>query len=229
MPPSTPSSYLTKLFGRSPVRPLQEHMTKVRACVSQLNPLIAAVIAEDYKKVCKVQEKITQLEHEADDIKKYLRLHLPTGLFMPVDRRDLLEVLTMQDNIANQSKDIAGLIRGRKMSLPKKMHKLFGKYCDRSIDAVSQAHSIINELDELVETGFRGIEVKQVKKMITELDNIESDTDKIQIKLREILFGLEDKLRPTDVMFLYQLIKWMGNVADCAQRVGSRLQLMLAR
>ena len=30
-------------------------------------------------------------------------------------------------------------------------------------------------------------------------------------------------------MFTYRLIEWTGRVADDAQRVGSRLQLMLAR
>lgn len=47
-----------------------------------------------------------QAEHEADDMKHVLRHHLPKGLFMPVDRRDLLDVLMMQDAVINQAKDI---------------------------------------------------------------------------------------------------------------------------
>ena len=225
----SPPSYLTNLFGRSPIRPLQEHMTKVHACVSQLKPLLSAVVTGDQKKVATIQKNITQLEHEADDLKKELRHHLPTSLFMPIDRRDLLDVLLMQDNMANQAKDIAGLVLGRRMTLPKEMHQLFVEYGDRCIDASAQALKIIKELDELVETGFRGIEVERVQKMIGKLNAIESETDKIQVKLRAILFSLEDKLRPTDVMFTYQLIEWIGRVADYAQRVGSRLQLLLAR
>ena len=148
---------------------------------------------------------------------------------MPVARRDLLDVLMMQDKLANQAKDIAGLILGRRMQLPEKMHTLFLKFGKRSIDASSQALEVIQELDELVETGFRGIEVDRVQDMIRELNAIENDTDKIQIQLRDILFELEDDLRPTDVMFTYQLIEGIGKVADLAQRVGSRLQLLLAR
>jgi predicted phosphate transport protein (TIGR00153 family) len=99
----------------------------------------------------------------------------------------------------------------------------------RVIDASAQALSIINELDELVEAGFRGIEVERVQGMIAELNKIESATDRLQVELRTILFGLEDDLRATDVMFTYQLIEGVGQVADYAQRVGSRLQLLLAR
>jgi hypothetical protein len=65
--------------------------------------------------------------------------------------------------------------------------------------------------------------------MINELNAIEGDTDKLQIKLRDMLFELEDDLKPTDVMFTYRLLESVGNVADLSQRVGSRLQLLLAR
>jgi predicted phosphate transport protein (TIGR00153 family) len=223
------TGYFSKLFGKSPIRPLQEHMDQVHACVGLLKPLFEAVMANDANKVVRVREQITQLEHDADDKKKALRHDLPTGLFMPVDRRDLLDVLMMQDNMANQAKDIAGLIVGRQMRLPETTHKLFTEYVARVIDASAQALNIINELDELVETGFRGIEVERVQDMIAELNKIESETDRIQVELRTILFGLEDNLRATDVMFTYQLIEGVGQVANYAQRVGSRLQLLLAR
>jgi predicted phosphate transport protein (TIGR00153 family) len=224
-----PTGYLSKLFGKSPIRPLQKHMTRVHACVSLLQPFFAAVIAGDESEIDRLQERITQLEHEADARKKQLRHDLPAGLFMPVDRRDLLDVLMMQDNMANQAKDIAGLVRGRRMRLPVQTHGLFTDYVARVIDASAQASKVINELDELVETGFRGLEVERVEAMITELDVIESETDRIQVELRAILFALEDDLRPTDAMFTYRLIEWVGMVADYAQRVGSRLQLLLAR
>lgn len=223
------STYLTNLFGKSPIRPLQEHMTKAHACVTQLSPLFEAMVAGKKDEVNKIRKRITKLEHEADVMKWELRHHLPTGLFMPVDRRDLLDVLMMQDNMANQAKDIAGLIVGRHMTIPKSMHQLFIDYGNRCIDASAQALKIINELDELVETGFRGLEVDRVQEMIRQLNTIESDTDRIQVELRAQLYELEDDLRPTDVMFTYQLIEWVGGVADYAQRVGSRLQLLLAR
>jgi len=224
-----PTSYLSNLFGRSPVRPLQAHMSKVYTCVCQLKPLVEAMINADAEGVTRIQEHISRDEHAADDMKKELRHHLPKGLFMPVDRRDVLEVLLMQDNIANQAKDIAGLVRGRRMTIPPPMQDLFRQYADRCIASAAKALDVINELDELVETGFRGREVDRVEGMIVELNTIESETDRIQVELRAILFGLEDTLRATDVMFTYRLIEWFGNVADYAQRVGSRLQLLLAR
>jgi predicted phosphate transport protein (TIGR00153 family) len=65
--------------------------------------------------------------------------------------------------------------------------------------------------------------------MIKTLDEIESDTDKIQVQVRAELFAIESHLNPVEVMFLYRIIDWIGDLGDLAQRVGSRLELMLAR
>lgn len=221
--------YISGIFGNSPVRPMQTHMEKVHTCVSQLVPFFEAVVEDNWKKAEKIQLKISELENEADVLKKALRLELPRGLMMPVSRHHLLELLTMQDKVANMAKDVAGLMLGRHMELPKQISSDFQRLVQRCVDASAQAQTTINELDELVETGFRGSEVKLVQSMIKKLDKIESDTDKIQIKIRGKLFKVEKDLPPIDVMFLYKVIEMTGDVADAAQRVGSRLQLLLAR
>ncbi len=222
-------NYMSGLFGRSPITPLQEHMYRVYMGIKNLVPLIEGMIEGDDTKILSAQKEITDGEHDADEMKKDLRTHLPKGLFMPVDRRDVLDVLLRQDTIANQAKDIASLIVGRKMTLPEEMNQPFLEYTKRCVDTVKQALQTINELDELVETGFRGLEVDRVEEMLLELGNIESETDSMQVDLRNTLFKLENDLSPVDVIFTYRLIDWVGNVADNAERVGSRLSLMLAR
>ena len=222
-------NYFSKIFGDSPVTPLQNHIDKVVACVEQLPPYFEAVFAGDWEKAAKIQKELGDIEHEADNIKNEIRLHLPSSLFMPVDRRDVLEVLDLQDHIANRAKDISGLILGRKMSIPSTLRETFTKFLSRCIDAARQAQVAINQLDELVVTGFRGDEAARVKAMIEELHLIEDDTDNIQIGLRAQLYAIEAELPPVDVMFIYEIIKWTGDLADTAQSTGNRLQLMLAK
>jgi hypothetical protein len=204
-------------------------MSSVQECIDELIPFFKAVLSEDWNEAKAQQKKIARLENEADKLKKKLRLHLPKSLFMPVSRRDLLEVLTMQDKIANKAKDIAGIILGRKMTFPLAVSSQLMEFVSRCIDAAKQAQKAINELDELVETGFSGREVNLVQEMIKTLDDIESDTDKIQVKVRAELFKQEKDLPPVDVMFMYRVIDSIGDLADLSQRVGSRLELMLAR
>ena len=223
------ASYLSGIFGNSPVRPLQEHMEKIVACVSELVPFTKAALKHDEQGLAKHHQNIVTMENEADALKKDLRLRLPSSLFMPIDRRDVLEVLTMQDMVAGSARDVAGLIIGRNMVIPKSMAKGYKKLVKRSIDACKQAYIAISELDELIETGFGKVERKRVGRLLIKLDVIEQDTDELQVVLRNELFKLENELHPVNIMFLYKVIDLTGNIADRAQRVGSRLQLMLAR
>jgi predicted phosphate transport protein (TIGR00153 family) len=223
------SNYFSKIFGHSPFTAMQEHMDIVARCVHQLSPFFEAVLEQDHAKAKDVYREIGKLENNADALKKKLRLQMPKGLFMPVERRDLLELLLVQDKAANQAKDIAGLTFGRKMIFPGKVAEMLPDYVARCVDACAQAKSVIDELDELVETGFAGKEIKIVTSIIHELDRIEKDTDKMQIKIRAALMKIETNLPPVDVIFYYKIIEGIGDVADIAQRIGSRVELMLAK
>jgi len=224
-----PTTPFLNLFGRSPIRPLEEHMAKVHACVKHLLPFFDAVLKQDWPQVEKIQKEIAYLEHEADVLKRDLRLHLPKGLFMPVSRSDLLELLTVQDRLANKAKDIAGMVLGRKMVFPEPITTSFMEFLQRCIDASKQANIAIHELDELLETSFSGNEIKLVDGMIAELSQIERDTDEKQIDLRHIVFRLEKELPPVNTVFIYKIIEWTGDLADRAQDIGDRLQILLAR
>ena len=224
-----PINPFVSLFGRSPIGPMQQHIAKAHECAANLVPFFEAVMVEDWAKVEQVQQEMSRLEHEADKLKKSVRLHLPKSLFLPVPRSDLLELLSVQDKVANRAKDIAGLMLGRQMAIPQALQPLMRTYVQRSVDASAQALKAMNELDELLETGFAGREAVLVETLIEELGVIEHDTDRLQIEVRRNLFKLEKDLPPVDVMFLYQIIDWIGDVADRAQRVGNRLEQLLAR
>jgi predicted phosphate transport protein (TIGR00153 family) len=217
------------MFGPSPIKPIEQHIRKAHQCAKQLYPFFEAVLKKDWTTANNIKNKIITMEKEADLIKRDLRLHLPTGLFLPVSRTDLLELLSAQDRIANKAEDIAGLIVSRKMTIPKALEPLFMPFLSRCLDASKQACKAINELDELLETGFRGSEVKIVEEMILKLDEIEHDSDEQLAALRHRIFELEENLSAIDIMFLYKLVQWIGDLADHAQTVGGRLQILIAR
>lgn len=217
------------LFAASPMKPMQTHMEKVQEGVGKLPEFFATVYAKEWDEMYRLQKSIKTIENEADDMKKELRMNLPSGLFMPVSRIDLLRLLTSQDKIVNKAKDIAGLITGRKMNFPSQLQGDLMAYVNRAIDASKQSGVAIQQLDELLESGFKGREVEIAQKMITELDEIENDVDMLQIEIRRKLFELEESLPAVDVMFFYKVIDWVGELADLSQQVGSRLEQLLAR
>ena len=217
------------LFAQSPLKPLQKHSDKVTECCDLLIPFFQHTFLKQWDDAEKTRLDISQCEREADSLKREIRLKLPRGLFLPIDRTDLLELVTQLDKLANFAKDISGRMIGRQFGIPEEMQESFLKYVERSLDSIHQAHRVIEEMDQLLETGFKGRELKLVNTMIQELDSIEDDTDQMQIQLRKMLLGIESRYNPIDVMFLYKVIEWVGVLADQAQRVGSRIELMLAR
>lgn len=224
-----PTNPFVSLFGRSPIGPMQQHITKAHECAANLVPFFEAVMAEDWQRVEQVQQEMVRLEREADKLKKSVRMQLPKSLFLPVPRSDLLELLSVQDKVANRAKDIAGLMLGRQMCIPQALQPQMMAYVTRCVDASAQSLKAMNELDELLETGFGTREATLIQSMVEELEDIERDTDRQQIEVRRTLFKLEKELPAVDVMFLYRIIDWVGDVADRAERVGNRLEQLLAR
>ena len=223
------STTLINLFGRSPFKPMQEHIRIAVGCASEVPGLFEALCAGDQDRLVAVKDRIYELENEADKVKNELRANLPKSMMLPVDRRDLLELLDMQDSIADTAQDIAGLLFERPMEVPENLKEPLLALTHRCVDACEQAVKIIGELDELVETGFRGRESDSVSEMVSELNKIESDTDEMGTELVRRLFAQEDQMKPVSVMFWYELIQWVGDLADYAEKVGNRLRLLLAR
>ena len=222
------ANMLANIFGSSPVQPLEKHIGIAYSCAKKLRAFFDAVVRNDWEVAASVRSEIESLEHEADNLKKEIRLHLPKSLFMPVPREDLLELLLVQDKIANRTRDVSGIVLGRRMQIPAEIAERFLDFVDRNIDAAKQARKSVRELDELFTAGFRGAEVDLVVKLIEELDQIETDTDERQAELRSALFEIERSLNPIDAVFMYKVIELTGEIADMAERVGRRLELLLS-
>lgn len=219
---------VANIFGASPVQPLEKHVDIAYRCTRALYPFFEAATAGDWDKAEASYNEIGQLEHEADELKNLIRKGLPKSLFMPVPREDLLELLLVQDKIANRTKDVAGLVYGRRMQVPSALADELLRFVELNIKSAKVARKSVRELDELFTAGFRGAEARLVEQLVDELDRMETETDDRQAALRTSLYAMESDLNPIDVMFLYRVIELTGEIADMAERVGRRLELLLA-
>ena len=225
----TKKGNISGLFGKSPISPLQQHMKQVHSCIKEFGVFANAANSEDWEKAKLAKLSIGKKEQKADVLKKKLRMNLPSTFMMPFSRRDLLDVLLIQDSIANITKDLAGLMMSRQMVFPKEFADDFLELAKLCIKTSAAALVAINELDELLETAFSSRERKIVDKMIKQVNDLEHDTDVAQEKIRNKLFLVESSLPPVDVMFYYRAIEWLGETADAAQKVGSRFEVMLTK
>lgn len=220
------SSVIIDLLGKSPIKPLQEHIKKAYQCTELLGEFLNASSANNWELAANLQEQIVDAENQADEIKHTIRASLPKSVWMPFARSDVIELLTIQDRMANKAKDVAGLMLGRKIVFPSSMIDSMQQMLQLSVNAAAKAKDAIGELDELLETGFSGKEISVVEKLLDELNEIEHESDAAQVAIRAHLMSLESELPPVDVMFLYTIINLIGDIADVSQRIGNRLLLL---
>jgi hypothetical protein len=206
---------------------MQQHMNVAVLCAREILPLLDAMAAGDLDAIRDRRAEIDRLEHEADEIKHEIRSHTPKRFMMALDRRTILEILDYQDSIADITQDIAELADQRNMHLPEVMKEPVMSLAKSVVTACEQGQRIIDELDELVETGFGDAEVRRVDEMILELGRLETETDRQLDMAARKLFEIEDDLGVATI-FWHQVLRQIATLADLSERVGNRLRLLMA-
>ena len=217
------------LFAESPFGPLRELGHKVQNCAEEVPELFEAFFDGDYEQVRAKAEEISHLEHEADVVKDEVRDKLPRTVFLPVDRRDLLDVIGVLDAVADSAEDVAILFTLRRMEPHEELVPSLKKFIRRVMRVVDQSVDVVDQLDVLVESGFEGPEAVRVKEMIDELNRLEHEADTVQDELARKLFEIEDDIKPGSLLIWNKIINEVGDIANRAEKVGSRLRLFLAQ
>ena len=219
---------ISSMFAKSPFKPMRDHMDKVIESIAPLKEFFKALNEKNFSKVEEIQQQISEAEEEADQIKNEVRNHLPRSIFMPINRRDLLEMLDMQDTIADVAQDIANLLNLRRMSLPEELCKEVVQFVEKAQSVCYMAQELSQEFEDVLESGFGRHEIKKLMEMIDRVSIAETEADDLEDALVHKMFEVEDKMKPVDVFFWYEVFEWIGDLADYSKKTGSRLRLMIA-
>jgi hypothetical protein len=204
-------------------------MDKVRACVEQIKPLFDALEKRDYDSVKNISELIVKLEHEADIIKDNIRTHMRQSMFLPVDKKDFMHLLSAQDDIADAVEDLAVLLRIKDLDTPDAIKPALDELVDHVVNTAHMGCDLISELDALLEASFGGAEAEKVEKASQELGTAEWEADRKQFKLAQKLFALGSDLEPADLLLWNEVIKKLGAVADKTEQIGKTLRVFLSQ
>ena len=219
------------LFGfykKSPFGALQIHGQHVVKAASHLPELMRAFRMGNREELERLYHRITESENLADEAKNTLRLALPKGIFLPVDRRDFLHYLSAQDSIADICQDLAVLMRFRPFDIPSETGEALVELADCVDKVMTMFSSIVTHLGDLFEASFRGPEAKEILTKIEKVGMAESTTDAAERKAARTIFSPEFPGDPVEVFLLSKIIDRTGGVADVAERTANRLRLMLS-
>lgn len=218
---------LLSIFAKSPFIPLNSHMERVSLCVHQLKPLFEAIEQSDFAKAEGLVKTISELEHYADITKNDIRNHMPKGLYLPIHKTHLLDILALQDAIADTAQDIAVLTTFKNLTVLPSFRDNFHAFLNKNIETFDHAYVIIKELHELLESSFGGIEAEKVRSMVHQVAYKEHEVDLIQRKLLQDLFSSEKELTYTTFFLWDKIFQNIGNISNLSENLSNRVRMTL--
>lgn len=215
-------------FSKDPFIALQNLSVKVKECAAEVQPLFDAFFEGDYEQVRARSERISHLEHEADIVKNRARDTLPRAVFMPVDRRDYLDVLTALDAIADCAEDVGILFTLRRMEAHEELIEPLKSLVRRVLATSERACELVMQTEELMAANFSGPEAQSFLDGIDELGRLEHEADIVQDDLARRLFAMEDDIKPASLLVWNKIFNKVGDMANNAERMGNRMRLFVS-
>ena len=222
-----PVNAMARIFGRSPFVPLQLHLDKVADCVEAAIAMLDRIGSGDVENLGDAARSISLLEHKADLVKNDIRNNLPRGLFMAIDRGQLLEMLSLQDSIADQAEDIGILMSLRPAKMLEPIREPFKKYAEGNMDAFVRARDVMRELDAVIESGFGGTEASRVDKMVDAVAQAEHEADIMQRDLMKQVLEHEKELSTGDFFVWMRLIHEVAGISNLSEKLANRVRMLL--
>ena len=213
---------------KSPFEQLLKHMGKVNECVDVLGDGLLRYYKGDYKSFSEVAENVSTLEYEADLIKSNLRNHLPNSLFLPVDKGKFMWALREQDKILDHAENLAKMLDMRHTKIPKELQKVFIEHAKLVVKTVKAMEDAVENIQDLVETGFVKREREQTKEFVHKVHDYEWKADQKKYEMTKGIYKLEKKLDPMDMYHLLKIADWVDDIADHAENVADWLRAMIA-
>ncbi len=218
---------IAKLFGKSPFAPLQTHMNRVASCIEKLSKLFEALSKQEFDKVERLAHEISDLEHQADVTKNDIRNHLPKSVFLPMDRGHFLNILSIQDSIADLAESIGFLLVLRPKELcASACVDLQGLY-KKNIHVFWDAKQVIAEIDELLESSFGGIEAEKVKSMVEQVAHKEHEASRTQHSCMQQLFTKNTPQEPALFYLWIKLIEEVSEISHLSEKLANRIRMVL--
>lgn len=219
---------LANLLVRSPLPRVGELMDAVIVASEQVPKLIDHLIEGDQASVEQLAKQISTLEGKADDAKDSVRSKMPMRLFLPVDRRDVLKLISQIDAVADCAEDIGVLLTLRPLTVPEDMKTPLKLLVDRVMDVVRESAKLVEMMDDLIESGFSGRPAENVLAEASALNRKEHEADKLQDQCARLLFKSEDQMSAVAIFMWTKVLNKIGDMANHAENIGDQFRLFVA-
>lgn len=216
-------STIGRLFGRSPFGQLQQHMEQVTKCVTKMSEALKAAPAGEVELLDQLSEQVSQLEHQADQIKDDIRERLLKRFFMPIDRSEVLEILSLQDSLADTAEDVCKVLTLKALPFPEEFREDFDQFVDFNLKACQIAASVISQMDELIESGFGGVEAERIRGLAKDAAFAEHQADLVQLRLLKKIYAHDKEFTIGEFHLWMRVTRVLSRLANVSENLSARV------
>lgn len=216
-------STIGKLFGRSPFGQIQQHMDQVSKCIHKMSEAIDVVKAGRFQELERFSVEVSQLEHQADQIKDDIRGRLLKRVFMPINRSEVLEILSLQDSLADTAEDICKVLTLKSLPMPEDLKQDFDQFVEHNLQAFNIVANVIGQLDELIESGFGGVEAERIRGLAKDAAFAEHQADLIQLQLLKKIYAHDGDMTVGEFHLWMRLTRLLSRISNVSENLANRI------
>lgn len=199
-------------FGREKERKAlklcQEHLNKIKEVVIESRDFIHALLKGDENNVKIHAQNIFIKEREGDDIKKNIVAELAKGIFHPINREDIIKLLTTADDAASFAKAAIGRLK----YVP---YKEIGEPLSSDLKKQSE---ILVEMSTLTIDAFNKLFInpEETLKIADKVERLEEEIDDLRREsiIPALMNMLDDPYKFKYAFLLKDIFEFLENIAD---------------
>jgi predicted phosphate transport protein (TIGR00153 family) len=199
------------------------HTQKVLECVVEFEKGLSYYIEEkNVDLALKVFFRVTELEHQADGIRREILNMLSKAELTPIIRENLTHLVKRIDDVANAANASARIFIYMNhtdfLNLDDEVHKKLLEMARTSVDTVKKLNLMVNKL--------LSSEEEEVQNLGEEVNNLEHKCDELHFAINRILVHNNPNINPFSAIEIHNCIVEIENISDNAEDVADYIIML---
>jgi uncharacterized protein len=216
--------WLTKRRESMALKSAREHLTLTSDCVNELSRAIVQACEGKNQEAMESIRRVSQLEKEADFLRRKIADELAKGELPSADREDLMTLVRTIDWIADHSRGAARILEillPDFMKIPKSLKDVCVLMAGSISECVSALSSSIGQLEK---------SSKGVLDLGDKVERIEEKVDEQYGEARRLLSMIANEdLRIGEVILFSEFLDSVENVADWCENTADQVRVIAVR
>jgi len=216
-------SSLKKSSTIKTIKAAKEHVLKASECIMTLRAAFQKFNdGVEFEEVLKKLNIVSELEHQADQIRRSIILEISSSEIEDKTREALLHLVKNVDNIANQTNATARIF----IHVPQEYFAMLMKddllmtMLDKSVEA---SKTLINMFDELMGNGKRFDELNQ------KIQVLEHDVDNLLSDMYGRLVTMEITIQPFVAIQISSGLNFLEGISDAIEDTADYIKVLTIR